>query len=52
MVLDASLVNPQHYKVRIKGKEQPRKRSSALPKNLGIVSIEKGIFGSPSITVG
>ena len=31
MVLDASLLNTQHYKVRIKGKlEQPRERSSAL----------------------
>ena len=32
MVLDASLLNTQHYKVRIKGKvEQSRERSSALP---------------------
>ena len=32
MVLDATLLNTQHYKVRIKGKvEQSRKRSSALP---------------------
>ena len=32
MVLDASLLNTQHYKVRIKGKvEQFRERSSALP---------------------
>ena len=31
MVLDASLLNTQHYRVRIKGKvEQSRKRSSAL----------------------
>ena len=31
MVLDASLLNTQHYKVRIKGKvEQSRERSSAL----------------------
>ncbi len=35
MVLDASLLNTQHYKVRIKGKvEQPRERSSALPYTL------------------
>ena len=35
MVLDASLLNTQHYKVRIKGKvEQSRERSSALPNNL------------------
>ena len=32
MVLDASLLNTQHYKVRIKGKvEQSWERSSALP---------------------
>ncbi len=32
MVLDASLLNTQYYKVRIKGKvEQSRERSSALP---------------------
>ena len=31
MALDASLLNIQHYKVRIKGKEeQSRERSSAL----------------------
>ena len=40
-VLDTSLLNIQHYKVRIKGKvEQSRERS-----------IEKGIFRSPSTTV-
>ena len=32
MVLDASLLNTQHYEVRIKGKvEQSRERISALP---------------------
>ena len=32
MVLDATLLNTQHYKVHIKGKvEQSRERSSALP---------------------
>ena len=35
MVLDASLLNTQHYKVRIKGKvEQSRERSNALPYTL------------------
>ena len=35
MVLDASLLNTQHYKVRIKVKvEQSRERSSALPYTL------------------
>ena len=34
MVLDATLFNTQHYKVRIKGKmEQSRERSSTLPYN-------------------
>ena len=32
MVLDATLLNTQHYKVRIKGKvEQSREMSSAFP---------------------
>ena len=35
MVLDASLLNTQHYKVRIKGKvDQSRERSCALPYTL------------------
>ena len=35
MVLDATLLNTQHYKVRIKGKvEQSRERSNALPYTL------------------
>ena len=35
MVLDASLLNTQQYKVRIEGKvEQSRERSSALPYTL------------------
>ena len=51
-VLDAALLNTQHYKVRIKGKvEQSREWSSALPYNLGVVAIEKGAFRSPSTTV-
>ena len=48
MVLDAALLNIQHYKVRIKGKvEQSREWSSALPQHLGVVSIEKEAFKSP-----
>ena len=53
MVLDASLLNTQHYKVKIKGKvEQSRERSSALPYTLGvgegaIEATENGAFGSP-----
>ena len=35
MVLDASLFNTQHHKVRIKSKvEQSKERSSALPYTL------------------
>ena len=52
MVLDATLLNTQHYKVRIKGKvEQSGERSTALPLHLGVVAIKKGVFGSPSTTV-
>ena len=52
MVLDAYLLNTQHYKVGTKGKvEQSRERSGALALHLGIVAIEKGAFGSPSTTV-
>ena len=51
MVLDTSLLSTQHYKVRIKGKvEQSREWSSTLPYN-GVVTIEKGAFGSPSTKV-
>ena len=47
MVLDASLLNTQHYKVGIKGKvEQSRERSSAFPLYLGIAAIEKEAFNS------
>ena len=41
MVLDATLLNTQHFKVRIKGNVE----------HLGAVAIEKGAFGSPSTTV-
>ena len=52
MVLDASLLNTLHYKVRFKGKvEQSRERISAHPKTFYIVAIEKGAFGSPSTKV-
>ena len=55
MVLDASLLNTQHYKVRIKGKwSNPGKgvASSTTTWPLGVLTIEKGAFGSPSTTVG
>ena len=48
MVLDASLLNTQHYKVRIKGKvEQSREGVAPSP----VVAIEKGAFGLPSTMV-
>ena len=47
MVLDAALLNTQHYKVLIKSKvEQSKEWNSALP--YFVVAIEKGAFGSPS----
>ena len=52
MVFDTSLLNNQHYKVRIKGKvEESKERSSAPPLQLSVVAIEKGAFGSPLTTV-
>ena len=52
MVLDATLLSTQHYKVRIKGRvEQSWELSNALRLHLGIVAIEKGTFGSPSTKV-
>ena len=43
MVVDASLLNIQHSKVRNKGKlEQSREWSSALPLHFGAVAIEEG----------
>ena len=58
MVLDASLLNAQHYKVRIKGKVVQSRvnwRNPGMemhpPLHLCVVVIEKGAFGSPSTTV-
>ena len=46
IVLDATLINTQPYKVRIKSKvEQSREWSSPL--HLRVVAIEKETFGSP-----
>ena len=48
MVLPTSLLNTQHYKIRIKGKvELSKERSSAHP----YIAIEKGDFWSSSTTV-
>ena len=47
MVLGATLLNTQHYKIQIKGKvKQSREWSSTLPYTL-VVAIKKGAFGSP-----
>ena len=51
MVLDASLLNTQHYKVRIKGKVGQSWKRGSTPLHLGVVAIEKGAFGSPLTTV-
>ena len=52
MVLDATLLNTQHYKVWIKGKlKQFREWSSALPLHLGVVANEKGVLALPLTTV-
>ena len=49
MVLDDTLLNTQHYKVRIKCKvEQSKEWRKHLLLHLGVVAIEKGAFGSPS----
>ena len=50
MVLDTSLLKTQQYRVHIKGKVEQSKASSA-PQDLGVVTIEKGAFWSPSTTV-
>ena len=51
MVHDASLLNTQHYKVRIKGKVEQSREGVAPPLHLGVVAIEKGAFGLPSTMV-
>ena len=51
IVLDAVLLNTQHYKVRIKGKLKQSREKSSVPLLLDVVAIEKGAFGSPSTTV-
>ena len=49
MVRDATLLNTQHYKIRINSKvEQFKKWSCALSYSS---AIEKGAFGSPSTKV-
>ena len=48
MVLDATLLNSQHYKVRIKGKvEQYQGKEQCPSLHLCVVAIEKGAFRIP-----
>ena len=52
MVLDTSLLNTQHYKVRIKSKvEQSSERSSAFPYTSVLYLLKREPSGSPSSTV-
>ena len=51
MLLDATLLNTQHYKVRIKGKVEQSMEWSNTPQHFGVAGIEKGAFGSPSTAV-
>ena len=51
MVLDTSLLNTQHYKVRIEGKVEQSKERSSPSLLRGVVAIGKGAFWSPSTTV-
>ena len=45
MVLDATLLNTQHYKVGIKGKVEQSSERSRTPLHLCVVAIEKLAFG-------
>ena len=51
MVLDAALLSPQHYTVRIKGSGAIQRMELLPPLQHGIVTIEKGTFGSLSAMV-
>ena len=51
MVLDASLLNTQHYKVRIKGKVEQSREGVAPPPTPWCSSYRKGAFGLPSTMV-
>ena len=47
MVLDATLLNTQHYKIRIKGSGAIKGIEWCSLLHLGVVAIEKGSFRSP-----
>ena len=52
VVLDASLINTQHYKVQIKSKWSYTGKGERLLQYLGVLAIEKGAFGLPLTMVG
>ena len=52
MVIDASFLNTQHYKVKIKDKCSNPRKEVAPSVHLSVVAIEKEAFGWPSNTVG
>ena len=51
MILDASLLNTQHYKVWIKGKVEQSMERRCPPLHLHVVAIEMGAFGLHLTTV-
>ena len=51
MVFDAALLDTHHYKVRIKSKVEQSKEWRSTLLYLGVVAIEKGVIGSPSMMV-
>ena len=50
--LDSSVLNSQHYKVRIKGEWSNPGKGVVPSPTFGIVAIEKGALGSSSTMVG
>ena len=49
MVLDASLLNTQDYKVRIKGKVEHSTEMRSPLQHFGVVAIEKRAFESTAV---
>ena len=48
MVLGATLLNTQHYEVKIKGKMEAMLEMEECPlPHLGVAAMEKGVFGYP-----
>ena len=51
MVIDASLLNTQYYKLRSKDSGVIQGKEKIPSKHLGVVPIAKGAFKSPSATI-